>query len=112
MTVDVYAQFFSADMTFAETKRRAALVALSSDSERGQIRYTASAAFFPHVDDEDFAVSYDAYFSVIMYEGKGRRSKKREAELMEKLRGTVDSITNAAGGKIDWNSPLRDARIS
>lgn len=28
MTVDVYAQFFSADITFAETKRRAALVAL------------------------------------------------------------------------------------
>lgn len=56
---------------------------------------------FPHVDDEDFAVSYDAYFSVVMYEGKDRRSKKREAELMEKLRGTVDSITNATGGKID-----------
>ena len=55
-------------------------------SEEGRIKYEAAISFFPHVSEDDFAVSYDAYFSKVVFEAPGRRSKKREQGLMESLR--------------------------
>ena len=52
---------------------------LISNSEAGFITYKAAVTFFPHIDDEDYAVSYDAYFEKELFSGKGRRSKKRES---------------------------------
>ena len=110
MTVNVYEQYFAAEGTFSGVPRRGALVMLISDSDAGQIRYEAAVSFFPHADDEDFAVSYDAYFSRTLYEAKGRRSKKREAALLETLRGEVDALAAEAGAAVLWDEPLRDAR--
>ncbi|MBR4157427.1 MAG: hypothetical protein IKR07_00770 [Oscillospiraceae bacterium] len=110
MTVNVYEQYFAADGVFSGVRRRGALVMLTADSDAGNIRYEAAVSFFPHVDEEDFAVSYDAYFSRVLYEAHGRRSKKREAALMDQLRGTVDMLAGDAGCAVLWDVPLLEPR--
>ncbi|MBR1912575.1 MAG: hypothetical protein IJ828_09510 [Treponema sp.] len=111
MTIDVYAQYFSASCTFNGTERRAARVTLTSDSEQGHIAYTAAATFFPHKDETDFAVSYDAYVSKVVFEGSGRRSKKREASLLAQLHSVIDEIAATINATVDWNAPLRSAQL-
>ena len=111
MTIDVYRCYYEAECTFAGVPRKAALVTLTSDSEAGQIRYTAAATFFRHEDPEDFAVSYDAAAETVLYEGKGRRSKKREAKLLEELQTAVDEAAAPLQAKIFWDKPLREAQF-
>ena len=111
MTVNVYEQYFGAEMEYGGVPRKGALAALISDSEAGHITYKAAVSFFPHADEEDFAVSYDAYFEKTLYDGKGRRSKKREAALMESLREEIDALAAEAGGQVFWDEPLREARL-
>ena len=67
--------------------------------------------FFPHNDEEDYAVSYDAYFSKVLYEAKGRRSKKREQTLMETFEQEIDQLAETIGGKVLWEQPLQEARV-
>ena len=110
MTVDVYMQYYSADLTWNGVERRGAAVRLTADSETGQIRYTASVSFFPHVADDDFSVSYDAYFEKELYRAAGRRSKKRESVFLENLRSVIDELAEDAGGKVLWDRPLGEAR--
>lgn len=110
MTVDVFEQYFKAECEASGVKRRGALVKLTSDSEAGSIRYTASVTFFPHADEEDFAVSYDAYSERVLFEGKGRRSKKREAAFMERIRAVIDEAASDFEGKVLWDEPLGEAR--
>ena len=114
MTLNIYEQYFSASATFNDTPRHGAKVMLISDSENGQIRYEAAVTFFPHNDEEDFAVSYDAYFSTVLYEGKGRRSKKRESKLLEGLREAVDALLKEAdaSAEVYWDQPLGEARYA
>ncbi len=109
MTIDVYQQYFAAECTFNGVPRRAVSVKLTSDSYDGTIAYTASVSFFPHTADDDFAVSYDAYAERKLYRAKGRRSKKREATLMESLQSECDALAEQMGGTILWAQPLRDA---
>ena len=90
--------------------RHAALVMLIADSDAGNIRYEAAATFFPHNDEEDFAVSYDAYFSQVLYENKGRRSKKREQQLLNEFQNHIDEMVKEVGGVVFWDQPLREAR--
>ena len=111
MVINVYEQYFEAELIYNEVERRAALVMLVSDSEAGQIKYEAAATFFPHRDEEDCAVYYDAYFSKVLFEGKGRRSKKREAQLLEDFRAVIDELVAEQGGQVFWDKPLREARI-
>ena len=110
MVVDVYAQYFAGECVFNEVERRGVSVKLTSDSEAGQIRYTVSVSFFPHSDPEDFAVSYDAYAEREIENRKGRRSKKREAVMMETFRDEADALAAELGGTIDWEQPLIEAR--
>ena len=110
MTIDVYTQYFAAELKYNGVERRGALVKLASDSEDGQIRYTASASFFPYVDEEDYAVSYDAYFEKELYKAKGRRSKKREAEMLKNIHDVIDQLAEAENGKVFWDQPLRKAK--
>lgn len=110
-TINVYEQYFAAKGSFNGVERKGALVMLISDSEAGQIRYTVAVSFFPYKDDEDFAISYDAYFEKVIYEGKGRRSKKREQGFLENFKNTVNDIASEAGGTVLWDNPLRDARM-
>jgi hypothetical protein len=110
MVINVYEQYFKADGVFSDVPRKGALVMLISDSEAGFITYKAAVTFFPHRDEEDYAVSYDAYFEKELYAGKGRRSKKREAALLEDFRGHVDELAAENGARVLWDEPLREER--
>ena len=68
-------------------------------------------SFFPHRDEEDFAVSYDAYFKKELYRAAGRRSRKREAALIASLRDEIDGLAAAHGAAVIWSNPLTDARL-
>ena len=109
-TVNVYEQYFSAKAEYNSVPRHGALVMLVADSEAGHIRYEAAVTFFPHNDEEDYAVSYDAYFSKVLYEAKGRRSKKREETLMQELQQHIDELAQNADGIVYWDKPLREAK--
>lgn len=109
--IDVYQQYFSAECEFAGVPRRAVSVMLTATSDSGEIRYDVTVSFFPHTDEEDYAVSYDALQTETVYAAKGRRSKKREADLMQSFRGTADALASRLGGRIFWEQPLRDARL-
>ena len=110
MTVNVYEQYFEADLMASGVPRRGALVMLIVDSEAGRIRYEAAVTFFPHRDEEDYAVSYDAYFSSVLFNAPGRRSRKREEKLLAGLRDEIDALAQGAGGTVFWERPLREAR--
>ena len=75
MDIDVYQQYFAAEGCFSGVQRRGVSVMLTSSSGGGEIRYTLTVTFFPYEDAEDFRISYDAVFSKVRYEGRGRRSK-------------------------------------
>lgn len=110
MELNVYEQYFEAQGVFSEVERKGALVMLISDSERGMITYKAAVTFFPHRDEEDYAVSYDAYFEKVIYEGKGRRSKKKEAIYLEQLPEVINQLAKENGAEVCWDKPLREAR--
>lgn len=110
--VDVWQRYFAADCTYSGVPRRAASVTLTATSDAGTIRYEAAVSFFPHRSEDDFGVSYDAYAARELYAASGRRSKKREAALLERdLRPAVDALAAELGGKVFWDQPLRDARL-
>jgi len=111
MEVNVYSQYFEAEGSFSGVERRGALVMLISDSEAGTISYRAAVSFFPHRDEEDFAVSYDAYFEKELYKAAGRRSRKREAALVESLRDEIGALAAAHGAAVIWSKPLAEARL-
>lgn len=110
-SINVYEQYFEAKGTFNGVERHGALVILLSDSEAGNIRYEACVTFFPHRDEEDYAVSYDACFSKVLYEGTGRRSKKKEAAYLEGFREMIDEIAKENDAEVYWEKPLREARF-
>ena len=110
MVINVYEQYFRADAVFSGVQRNGALVMLVSDSEAGMITYKAAVTFFPHRDEEDYAVSYDAYYEKELYQGKGRRSKKKEAVYLEQLHGVIDELAAENNARVLWEEPLRDAR--
>ena len=110
MVVNVYEQYFAAEGIFNGVERRGALVMLVSDSEAGTICYRAAVTFFPHRDEEDYAVSYDAFFEQELYRAPGRRSKKREAAMLEQLPTEIDTLASVHGVRVLWDHPLRVAR--
>ena len=110
MVLNVYERYYRADAVFSGVRRNGALVMLISDSEAGCITYKAAVTFFPHRDEEDFAVSYDAYFEEELYSGKGRRSKKKEAAFLEQLPETIDRLAEKNGASVCWEEPLTEER--
>ena len=112
MVINVYECYYKADAVFHDVHRGGALVMLISDSEAGFINYKAAVTFFPYMDDEDYSVSYDAYFEKELYRGKGRRSKKKEADYIEHLHETIDGIAEENGARIFWDEPLTEERKS
>ena len=111
MEINVYSQYFEAEGNFSGVERKGALVLLVSDSEAGNISYKAAVTFFPHRDEEDFAVSYDAYFEQELYRASGRRSRKREAALMEGLHDVIDALAAENGAAVLWDKPLGEPRL-
>ena len=110
MVINVYERYFKAEAVFSGVPRRGALVMLISDSEAGFITNKAAVTFFPHIDEEDFAVSYDAYFEQELYSGKGRRSKKKEAVFLEQLPEAVGQLAAEHGASVLWDEPLTAER--
>jgi hypothetical protein len=110
-TIDVYRQYFSAACTFNDVERRAADVWLTAESDSGNIRYEVGVTFFPHRDDADYAISYDACGLKELLNTKGRRSKKRDELCMEQLRTAADELAATLGGTIHWDKPLCQARF-
>ena len=110
MVINVYERYFKAEAVFSGVPRRGALVMLTADSEVGFITYKAAVTFFPHTDEEDFAVSYDAYFERELYSGKGRRSKKKEAAFLEQLPEAVGLLAAEHGASVLWDEPLTAER--
>ena len=111
-TINVYEQYFNAECEANGVKRHAALVMLISDSDAGIIKYEAAVTFFPHNSEDDFAVSYDAYYTKELYKAAGRRSKKREKQFLEEFSSYIDELARSADGKVFWDKPLRDARFA
>lgn len=64
------------------------------------------------MDEEDYAVSYDACATKELYFAKGGRSKKREATLLPTVQEHADELAAQLGGKICWEQPLRDAQYA
>ena len=108
--INVYQQYFAADCMVNGVQRNGVNVMLIATSDEGMIRYDVGISFFPHVDETDFAVSYDAYAERTVYSAKGRRSKKREEKLMEHFRADADALAKTMSGTIDWEKPLIEAR--
>ena len=110
MVINVYERYYKAKAEFSGVERKGALVMLTSDSEAGNITYKAAVTFFPHRDDEDFAVSYDAYFEKELDSGKGRRSKKKEEGYLGHFQETIDEIAGEHDAAVLWEEPLREER--
>ena len=108
--IDVFMQYFAASCEFAGVSRKGAAVRLTACSDAGQIRYSVSVSFFPHRDDEDFAVSYDAYAERVLFAGKGRRSKKKEEAYLSALQTEADAAAETLSGTIFWDQPLTEPR--
>lgn len=109
-SVNVYEQYFAGSGCFSGVQRNAVQVRLTAESDAGQIRYLVSVNFFPHTDPEDFGISYDAYFERVLYDARGRRSAKREQRFLDALRETAETLAAEAGGSVDWEHPLIEAR--
>lgn len=110
--IDVYDAYYGAACTANGRDRHAARVYLTATSDEGRICYELGISFFPHDDPDDFAVSYDAVVSRVLYEAKGRRSKKREKGLMETFKEEADELAKELDGEIFWDQLLREPRLS
>ena len=109
-TIDVYKQYFSAECSFNDVERRGAAVWLTAESDSGNIRYEVGVTFFPHRDDEDFAISYDACAVKELSNSKGRRSKKKDEMYLAQVQSAADEIAAQFKGAIHWDKPLREAQ--
>ena len=109
-TTDVYERYFEGECEYNGRPRHAAAVKLTAESDSGTIKYTVSVNFFPHDSADDFGISYDAYFEDVIFEGKGRRSKKKEEKYLADMTEAADGIAREHGGLIFWDKPLIDER--
>ncbi len=107
--IDVYKQYFEAECTYNEVPRKGAVVTLTATSDSGMIQYEVGITFFPYRDAEDFAISYDAYSSKVIFDAKGRRSKMREEKLLVEFQHYADELAGELNGKIFWDKPIREA---
>ena len=104
--IDVYQQYFRGSCSYNEVQRNGVSVTLTATSESGMIKYEVGITFFPHINDEDYAISYDAYLSKEIYYEKGRRSKKKEEVFLEEIKNHANELASQLNGTIDWQSPL------
>ena len=108
--IDIYKQYFSAECTFAGVECHGAVVWLNAESDSGMIKYEVGVTFFPHADEEDYAVSYDACVLKELLYTKGRRTKKRDEQYLAQVQSAADEIAVSLNGTIHWDKPLRDAQ--
>lgn len=107
--IDVYKQYLRGECMYNEVERKGVVVTLTATSDSGNIMYEVGISFFPHRDEEDFGISYDAYASKEIFNEKGRRSKKRDALMLEQVKEVADVLAEEMNGVIYWDKPLREA---
>lgn len=107
--IDVYKQYFHAECVYNEVARKGAVVTLTATSDSGMLQYEVGVNFFPYRDSEDFAISYDACAGKVVFNDKGRRSKKRDEKYLGEVREHADELANQLGGTIFWEKPIREA---
>ena len=107
--IDVYKQYLNGECVYNEVERKGVVVTLTATSDSGNIMYEVGISFFPHRDEEDFSISYDAYASKEIFNEKGRRSKKRDARMLEQVKEVADALAEEMNGVIYWDKPLREA---
>ena len=107
----VYEQYFAASHPGNGTPRHAARAALLVSTGEGRVRYEAAVSFFPHETPDDFRISYDIYASRVLFEAKGRRSKKRETALLKDIGTVTEELACELGGEIYTDQPLIPARF-
>ncbi len=110
MDINVYEQYFRAEGCFNEIERHGALVMLMVNSGGGEISYKAAVTFFPHNDETDYGITYDAYFEKELFSGKGRRSRKKEEGYLKQFREIIDELAKEHEAKVFWDEPLREER--
>ena len=108
--INVFECYYEANGTFNGVLRRGANVQLVATSDAGEVVYEVAVSFFPHEDDEDFRISYDACFQKELYRARGRRSKKREEEYLKTLFDIAGSLAAEQGAKIYFDRPLIEPR--
>jgi len=106
--IDVYSAYYGASCMANGRARHAARVFLTATSDAGHISYELGITFFPHDDEEDYGISYDACVTRLLYDARGRRSKKREKALLEKLQEEGDSLAKELDGVVFWDQLLRE----
>lgn len=104
--LNIYQEYVPAECVLNDIPRRAVKVMLIAESGGGQICYKAAINFFCHEDAEDFRIQCDGYFEQVLYQAKGRRSKKREAEYLANIRSYADALASAQNGRILWGQTL------
>ena len=109
--IDVFEGYYGAACVANERPRHGVKVSLTATSDAGEICYEWMISFFPHDDEEDFAVSYDATASRAVFRGKGRRTKKRDAGFLELREAVCNELAEELGGEIFWDQPLTEIRM-
>lgn len=109
--IDVFLCYYEASCVANGRERHAAAVRLTATSDAGRITYEYSVSFFPHDEEDDFAVSYDACVSETVYDAKGRRSRKKEAGFLAELQDRVNALAAQLEGTIDWEKQLIEPRL-
>ena len=109
--INVYLRYYRADCVCGGIQRNAALVMMRAVSDEGQLRYAVSVNYIPFNEPDDFSVTYDAVWEQTVFDRRGRRSKKREAALLETFERTCDELAASAEGRIFWDQPLTEARL-
>ena len=89
--IDVLDGAYKARAEYNGIKRKGVIVKLTVESVKGVIRY-------------------DAIFTKTVFEGKGRRSKKREAAFIARLKDTVGEMLENEDAEIFWDEEIRPCR--
>jgi hypothetical protein len=108
--IDVFDGAYRAKANLNNIERKGVIVKLTADGGAGMIRYEVSVIFFPYRDPEDFGITYDAVLTKEIYNGKGRRSKKREEEMVAAIRETAEELILDQDAEIYWDQEIRPVR--
>ena len=107
--IDVYKQYFKGNCIYNDIQRNGVVITCTATSDQGYITYDVQISFFPHVDEEDYLISYDACIQKNIFYDKGRRSKKKEQVYLNEIKNHADELASNLNGIIYWDKPLREA---
>ncbi len=108
--ITIYSAYMRADANVNDMQRNACLVSIICESAGGRVRYLERINFIPFEDEEDFRDTYDAQAETVLFEGKGRRSRRKDEAALAAVSAAGDALAAAFGGKIFWEQFIREPR--